>query len=243
MPTYVLTTPVPSGSPGQAVWTDSTLVPGTGITAQKGVTVVTGVYTLNFIGGGVTVAAGGPGIADITIGGGGGPAPGGIAGSVQFNDGVGGFAGDANLTYNAVNLTVSTGGSTIDIGNGTITGTPNLLVQAAAGGTLTLGSATTYTDLGGGVREILGSIGAAPLPAQLRTNAAYVVAGGTVSPITLPAMLASDDGLRIEIANNVAGQMQVIPPIPGSSRVMSSGGGQVWIWVDALATWICTSNV
>ena len=71
MPTLVLTTPT---NPGFATWTDSTLIPGAGITVQKGATIVAGTTTLNFIGAGVSVAAGAPGTANVTIPGGGGGA-------------------------------------------------------------------------------------------------------------------------------------------------------------------------
>jgi hypothetical protein len=86
---------------------------------------------------------------DVTIGGGGGAVPGGVANSVQINDGSGGFGGDANLTYDGTNLTVATGGSVIDIGQGFITGGPNLTVETQAGGTLTLDASTLQIASGG----------------------------------------------------------------------------------------------
>jgi hypothetical protein len=157
MPTLVLTTPT---NPGFATWTDSTLIPGAGITVQKGATVVSGTTTLNFIGAGVSVAAGAPGTADVTIGAGGGAVPGGVANSVQINDGVGGFGGDANLLYDGVNLTVATGGSVIDIGQGFITGGANLTVETQAGGTLTLGTAGETVDVIGTNILVNGASGA-----------------------------------------------------------------------------------
>jgi hypothetical protein len=423
MPTFVLSTPVPVGTPGQAAWTDSSLIPGAGLTVQKAPVVASGVYTLTFAGAGVAVAVGpGANEATVTVGGGGGGGIGGTiaAGEVAFGTGVDTIGGDANFTYNGTQLIVATGGSTIDIGQGLITGGPNLTVETMPGGTLTLGTAGETVDIiglnilvngapgaagevltsngpgvaptwqagggGGGVPApplnsvqfnnagafggsasltfdaanqtltlvgnaadtfviqdaigtfltvnpvtkglvvtetatgetttilptgltalnpvtnqsgdvsggfvtvtdngtgdalalsiaagtptitsadvlanpfiltisastttfasgtayVLASIGAAPLPAALRVNAVHVVANATVGPIVLPPMLPTDDGLRIEIANNVAGPMQVVPPAPGAGRAMSAGGGSAWVWVNALATWICTSNV
>ena len=45
---------------------------GRGITVEKGLTIVNSVYTLKLFGPGVVVAAGPAGVADITVGGGGG---------------------------------------------------------------------------------------------------------------------------------------------------------------------------
>lgn len=66
-------------------------------------------------------------------------APAGNPNEVQYNSG-GALAGDPNFLYDGTNLTVATGGSTIDIGQGFITGNPNLAVETGAGGTLTLGN-------------------------------------------------------------------------------------------------------
>jgi len=145
---------------------------------------------------------------------------------------------------------------TLPIGNGgtgtaTVPANGQLLIGNGAGytvATLTAGPGVGVTNAAGSItlaanKAVLGSIGANPTAATLRNNGVFVVAGGTVSPITLPAMLVSDDGLQIKIANNLAGAMNVNPPGLGVSRAMSAGGGQEWVWVDALATWICTSNV
>lgn len=66
--------------------------------------------------------------------------PSGAANEIQFNNGGTTFGADPNLTYDGNSLTVATGGSAIDVGLGFVTGTPNLTVETAAGGTLTLGN-------------------------------------------------------------------------------------------------------
>lgn len=168
-----------------------------------------------------------------------------IAGVVQA------AASPVDLTAGATEIS-----GVLPLGNGgtgtsTVPANGELLIGNGAGysvATLTAGPGVGVTNAAGSItlsanKAVLGSIGAAPTAASLRLNGVFVVAPGTVSPITLPAMLAGDDGLQIKIANNLAGSMNVVPPGAGISRAMSAGGGQEWVWVDALATWICTSNV
>lgn len=131
MPTLVLTTPT---NPGTASWTDSTLIPGAGITVQKGATVVPSVYTLTFAGAGAAVAAGpGPNEATVTVGGGGGGAvPGGPAASIQFNDGVGGFGGDGDFSWNGTSVIIQATAGTAGLVMEAAQGNPGILVQDTA---------------------------------------------------------------------------------------------------------------
>ena len=66
--------------------------------------------------------------------------PAGAANEIQLNSGGSAFGSDPNLTFDGVNLTIATGGSAIDIGQGFITGGPNLTVETMLGGTLNLGN-------------------------------------------------------------------------------------------------------
>jgi hypothetical protein len=100
-------------------------------------------------------------------------APAGNPNEVQYNSG-GALAGDPNFTYDTTNLTVATGGSAIDIGQGIITGNPGLIVETGIGGTLTLGTAGETVDLigtnilvnsaAGAAGEVLTSNGAGLAP-------------------------------------------------------------------------------
>lgn len=110
MPTLVLTTPT---NPGTASWTDSTLIPGAGITVQKGATVVPSVYTINFSGGGVTVNNPGGGVANVVIPGGGGGA-GSLQDSYDLGQSIDIAAGTGSLLFES-----TSGDGTFLIGNGT----------------------------------------------------------------------------------------------------------------------------
>ncbi len=80
---------------------------------------------------------------------------------------------------------------------------------------------------------------AAPNSADLRTHPAYL---SNQAAITLPTMLAADDGLRIEIVTSVPGV--VTPPSgAGNQRNMSTRGGSTWIWINSLADWLCISAI
>jgi hypothetical protein len=110
--------------------------------------------------------------------------------------------------------------------------------------TLTAGAGVTITNAAGSVTVIgnlspLGSVGATPTAANLRTNATYTV---NVAAVALPAMAAGDDGITISLLN-ISGAGSTVTPSTGVARTMSTGGGQTWVWRNADTTWYCTSNV
>lgn len=80
---------------------------------------------------------------------------------------------------------------------------------------------------------------AAPTAASLRTNPAYLA---NQVAITLPAMTAADDGLRIEIVSSV---VSVVTPPSGAAnnRSMSVRGGSTWLWIQSLTDWLCISAI
>lgn len=128
MPTYVLTTPVPVGTPGQATWTDSTLIPsGSTLTVERnggGGGIVTPVDTINFLGAGVlSVAVGAtPTTVDVTIAGGGGGAA--TLQTAYLN----GQTIDVQLGTGDLVFDSTTNDGTFKIGNGTnLTVTANTL--------------------------------------------------------------------------------------------------------------------
>jgi len=117
-------------------------------------------------------------------------APAGNPNEVQYNSG-GALAGDPNFTYDGTNLTVATGGSAIDIGQGFITGNPGLIVETGAGGTLTLGTAGETVDLvgtnilvnsaAGAAGEVLTSNGPGLAPTWQAGGGGGGTIGGTIA--------------------------------------------------------------
>ena len=91
---------------------------------------INGTNTWTCAGGNVWAASGGGGGIGGTIG----------ANEVAFGTALDTIGGNAAFLFDGVNLTVATGGSTIDLGQGFITGGPNLTVETMLGGTLTLGN-------------------------------------------------------------------------------------------------------
>lgn len=80
---------------------------------------------------------------------------------------------------------------------------------------------------------------AAPTAAALRTNPTYLT---SQAAITLPAMIAADDGLRIEIVTTVP---SIVTPPSGAAnqRTMTANGGSTWIWINSSADWLCISAI
>jgi hypothetical protein len=110
--------------------------------------------------------------------------------------------------------------------------------QGSANQVLTNNGSGTLTWANGNLRT-LGSVGATPTAANLRTNATYTV---NVAAVALPAMAAGDDGLTISLVN-ISGAGSTVTPSTGVARSMTTGGGQTWIWRNTGTTWYCLSNV
>ena len=91
---------------------------------------INGTNTWTCAGGNVWAASGGGGGLGGTIG----------VNEVAFGTALDTIGGNPAFLFDGVNLTVATGGSTIDIGQGFITGGPSLTVETMLGGTLTLGN-------------------------------------------------------------------------------------------------------
>lgn len=111
-------------------------------------------------------------------------------------------------------------------------------VQGSANQVLTNNGSGTLTWANGN-QVTLGSVGAAPTAANLRTNATYTVA---VAAVALPAMAAGDDGLTVSLVN-ISGANSTVTPSTGVARTMSTGGGQIWVWRNTGTSWFCISNV
>jgi len=110
--------------------------------------------------------------------------------------------------------------------------------QGSANQVLTNNGSGTLTWANGN-RHTLGSVGATPTAANLRTNVTYTV---NVAAVALPAMAAGDDGLTISLVN-ISGAGSTVTPSTGVARTMTTGGGQTWVWRNTGTTWYCTSNV
>jgi len=110
--------------------------------------------------------------------------------------------------------------------------------QGSANQVLTNNGSGTLTWANGNLRT-LGSVGATPTAANLRTNVTYTV---NVAAVALPAMAAGDDGLTISLVN-ISGANSTVTPSTGVARTMSTGGGQTWVWRNTGTTWYCISNV
>jgi hypothetical protein len=110
--------------------------------------------------------------------------------------------------------------------------------QGSANQVLTNNGSGTLTWANGNLRT-LGSVGATPTAANLRTNATYTV---NVAAVALPAMAAGDDGLTISLVN-ISGAGSTVTPSTGVARSMTTGGGQTWVWRNTGTTWYCLSNV
>ena len=110
--------------------------------------------------------------------------------------------------------------------------------QGSANQVLTNNGSGTLTWANGNLRT-LGSVGATPTAANLRTNATYTV---NVAAVALPAMAAGDDGLTISLVN-ISGAGSTVTPSTGVARAMTTGGGQTWVWRNTGTTWYCLSNV
>lgn len=135
----------------------------------------------------------------------------------------------------AQTFTVSSTGNITKINNVT-TSFPS--AQGADTQVLTNNGAGTLSWTNGN-RYTLGSIGAAPTAANMRTNATYTVA---VAAVALPAMAAGDDGLTVSLLN-ISGAPSTVTPSTGVARQMTAGGGQTWVWRNTGTSWFCTSNV
>lgn len=110
--------------------------------------------------------------------------------------------------------------------------------QGSANQVLTNNGSGTLTWANGNLRT-LGSVGATPTAANLRTNVTYTV---NVAAVALPAMAAGDDGLTISLVN-ISGAGSTVTPSTGVARSMTTGGGQTWVWRNTGTTWYCISNV
>jgi hypothetical protein len=110
--------------------------------------------------------------------------------------------------------------------------------QGSANQVLTNNGSGTLTWANGNLRT-LGSVGATPTAANLRTNVTYTV---NVAAVALPAMAAGDDGLTISLVN-ISGAGSTVTPSTGVARTMTTGGGQTWVWRNTGTTWYCISNV
>lgn len=127
---------------------------GIGLTVQDESTVISGnaaIGTLNFLGAGVTVTAGPTGVANITISSGSGT-PGSPSGSIQFNDGNGGFGGNNYFTYNNVTGNVDMLLGNLTVSNGNITGKTNgvtLGYKYLPGNAVTSNRDISSADIGG----------------------------------------------------------------------------------------------
>jgi hypothetical protein len=110
--------------------------------------------------------------------------------------------------------------------------------QGTANQVLTNNGSGTLTWANGNLKT-LGSVGATPTAANLRTNTVYTV---NVAAVALPAMAAGDDGLVISLAN-ISGAGSTVTPSTGVARSMTTGGGQTWVWRNTGTTWYCLSNV
>jgi len=110
--------------------------------------------------------------------------------------------------------------------------------QGSSNQVLTNNGSGTLTWTNGNLRT-LGSVGATPTAANLRTNATYTV---NVAAVALPAMAAGDDGLTISLVN-ISGAGSTVTPSTGVARSMTTGGGQTWVWRNTGTTWYCISNV
>jgi hypothetical protein len=110
--------------------------------------------------------------------------------------------------------------------------------QGSANQVLTNNGSGTLTWANGNLRT-LGSVGATPTAANLRTNVTYTV---NVAAVALPAMAAEDDGLTISLVN-ISGAGSTVTPSTGVARTMTTGGGQTWVWRNTGTTWYCISNV
>jgi hypothetical protein len=135
----------------------------------------------------------------------------------------------------AQTFTVSSTGNITKLNNVT-TSFPS--AQGADTQVLTNNGAGTLSWTNGN-RYTLGSIGAAPTAANMRTNATYTVA---VAAVALPAMAAGDDGLTVSLLN-ISGAPSTVTPSTGVARQMTAGGGQTWVWRNTGTSWFCTSNV
>lgn len=141
-------------------------------------------------------------------------APGGNPNEVQYNNG-GALAGDPNFTYDGTNLTVATGGSAIDIGQGFITGNPNLAVETGIGGTLTLGNGDNI-DL--------------VVAQELRVNGAAGAAGDVLTSNGAglsPTWQAPTGGIGGTIAVNEVAFGTGVDTIGGSANFTWNDGTQV----------------
>lgn len=87
--------------------------------------------------------------------------PSGAANEVQYNNGGTTFGADPGFTYDGNVLTVATGGSSIDVGLGFVTGNPNLTIETGAGGTLTLGNGDNVDLVAASEIRVNGATGAA----------------------------------------------------------------------------------
>jgi hypothetical protein len=102
------------------------------------------------VGSGVTASNVG-GVATITVSGGSG-APGAPAGSIQFNDGNGGFAGNTYFTFNKTNGNVDMALGNLTVSNGNITGYTNgipLGYRYLPGNSVTGNRDISSADIGG----------------------------------------------------------------------------------------------
>jgi hypothetical protein len=132
-------------------------------------------------------------------------------------------------------FTVSATGNITKLNNVTTSfpsaqGTANQVLTNNGSGTLTWANGNLNT---------LGSVGATPTAANLRTNTVYTV---NVAAVALPAMAAGDDGLVISLVN-ISGAGSTVTPSTGVARSMTTGGGQTWVWRNTGTTWYCLSNV
>lgn len=109
-------------------------------------------------------------------------------------------------------------------------GTANQVLTNNGSGTLTWANGNLNT---------LGSVGATPTAANLRTNTVYTV---NVAAVALPSMAAGDDGLVISLVN-ISGAGSTVTPSTGVARSMTTGGGQTWVWRNTGTTWYCLSSV
>jgi hypothetical protein len=129
-------------------------IPGGGTSGiavqEEGSNVVATANTINFVGSGVTASNVG-GVATITVSGGSG-APGAPAGSIQFNDGNGGFAGNTYFTFNKTNGNVDMALGNLTVSNGNITGYTNgipLGYRYLPGNSVTGNRDISSADIGG----------------------------------------------------------------------------------------------
>ena len=158
-----------------------------------------------------------------------------VANEVLIGSGTGTIQSDPNLTFDGTNLTVATGGSTIDVGQGYVTGGPNLTVETMAGGTLNLGNGDVVDLVAALEIRVNGTSGTAG--EVLTSNGIGVPATWQVVPVTAITQLTGDvtagpgSGSQSATVERIQGN-PVSSVAPADGQVLTWNGGA---WVPGAA--------